>query len=77
MDDEERAAASSVEWRIEDAVEQGALLPGMRLPAERSLAKALSVSRTTVVSAYDRLREAGLLRSKRERTFCSRKACDA
>jgi DNA-binding transcriptional MocR family regulator len=59
---------------IEDAVEQGVLLPGMRLPAERSLAKALSVSRTTVVSAYDRLREAGLLRSKTgSGTFVSRK----
>ena len=59
---------------IECSVEQGTLLPGMRLPAERSLAKALSVSRTTVVSAYGRLRDMGLLLSKTgSGTFVSRK----
>jgi DNA-binding transcriptional MocR family regulator len=49
---------------IEDSITQGTLLPGMRLPAERSLARALSVSRTTVVSSYSRLRDAGWLESK-------------
>src|SRR5579872_1097361 len=49
---------------IEYAIVQGFLLPGMRLPAERSLAEALSVSRTTIVTAYSRLRDDGWLDSK-------------
>ena len=36
-----------------------------QLPAERELAAALGVSRTTVSSAYARLRDAGYLRSRR------------
>lgn len=49
---------------LEGAISQGTLLPGARLPAERALAKALSLSRTTIVSAYDNLRERGWLMSK-------------
>ncbi|MQA95333.1 MAG: aminotransferase class I/II-fold pyridoxal phosphate-dependent enzyme [Streptosporangiales bacterium] len=44
--------------------EEGAIPPGTRLPAERSLAVALAVSRSTVVAAYDRLRAAGLAESR-------------
>lgn len=41
------------------------LLPArVRLPAERHLAEALGVSRTTVTAAYDRLRERGYLESR-------------
>src|SRR3954451_12850283 len=47
-----------------DAVRQGGLAPGVRLPSERTLAKALKISRTTVVAAYDALREAGWLESR-------------
>ena len=36
-----------------------------RVPAERELAEALGVSRTTVAAAYERLREDGFLRSRR------------
>jgi DNA-binding transcriptional MocR family regulator len=36
-----------------------------QVPAERELADALGVSRTTVAAAYERLREDGFLRSKR------------
>lgn len=43
----------------------GRLPPGSRLPAERDLARALAVSRTTVTAAYDRLRTAGFLMSRR------------
>jgi DNA-binding transcriptional MocR family regulator len=43
---------------------RGGLAPGMRLPSERELARALTVSRTTVVAAYDALREAGWLESR-------------
>ena len=40
-------------------IKQGVLLPGFRLPSERSLAHALRLSRTTVVAAYDYLCEGG------------------
>jgi DNA-binding transcriptional MocR family regulator len=46
------------------AVERSDLLPGTRLPPERSLAGALKLSRTTVVQAYARLREAGTVESR-------------
>lgn len=42
------------------AIERGELEPGMTLPAERTLAAGLGVSRGTVVGAYRRLRERGL-----------------
>ncbi|RKR76552.1 PLP-dependent aminotransferase family protein [Frondihabitans australicus] len=41
----------------------GRLRSGSRLPAERTLAAALGVSRTTIVSAYSTLRERGVLTS--------------
>lgn len=46
------------------AIEVGLLPPGTRLPAERELARALALSRTTIVAAYDRLRLTGLVRSR-------------
>lgn len=46
------------------AVERSDVLPGTRLPPERSLADALKLSRTTVVRAYARLREAGTIESR-------------
>jgi DNA-binding transcriptional MocR family regulator len=42
---------------LTNAVRHGPLTPGARLPSERALAKALRISRTTVVAAYDTLRE--------------------
>ncbi len=45
-------------------VDLGSLMPGERLPSERGLATALRISRTTVVSAYDHLREEGILESR-------------
>jgi DNA-binding transcriptional MocR family regulator len=42
------------------AVQRGELEPGAVLPAERTLAHSLSVSRGTVVAAYRRLRDQGL-----------------
>jgi DNA-binding transcriptional MocR family regulator len=47
-----------------DSVRRGGLAPGVRLPSERTLAKALKISRTTVVAAYDALREAGWFESR-------------
>ena len=46
------------------AIRKGAVHPGIRLPSERSLAQGLSISRTTVVAAYDALRESGWLESR-------------
>src|SRR5439155_16266119 len=42
---------------MQRAILQGDIPAGSRLPAERPLAKALAVSRTTVLAAYDLLRE--------------------
>src|SRR4029077_8791860 len=47
-----------------DAIRNGAIHPGIRLPSERSLAQALSISRTTAVAAYDALRESVWLESR-------------
>ncbi|HEV2689066.1 MAG TPA: PLP-dependent aminotransferase family protein [Bryobacteraceae bacterium] len=47
-----------------DCIRKGVAHPGIRLPSERSLAQALSISRTTVVAAYDALRESGWLESR-------------
>ncbi|HEY1337321.1 MAG TPA: PLP-dependent aminotransferase family protein [Bryobacteraceae bacterium] len=49
---------------LTQAVRNGFLIPGSRLPSERTLARALMLSRTTVVAAYDVLREAGWLESR-------------
>jgi DNA-binding transcriptional MocR family regulator len=43
----------------------GRLALGVRLPAERELAEALAISRTTVSAAYRELRESGHLSSRR------------
>ncbi|MEW2351835.1 PLP-dependent aminotransferase family protein [Streptomyces sp. NPDC006684] len=44
---------------------EGRVPVGARLPAERELASALAVSRTTVATAFEALREAGFLESRR------------
>ncbi|MFF4417993.1 PLP-dependent aminotransferase family protein [Streptosporangium sp. NPDC001559] len=55
-----RTLAATVRSLILD----GRLPVRVRVPAERHLAEALGVSRTTVTSAYDRLREQGYLESR-------------
>lgn len=50
---------------IERAIASGVVSPGVRLPAERALAKALAVSRATVVNAYASLSDDGWLESRR------------
>src|SRR5579883_2180268 len=49
---------------VEKAIRHGILLPGTQLPAERKLANALALSRTTVVTAYNSLRADGWLESR-------------
>src|SRR2546430_959006 len=46
---------------LETAMERGDVTPGTLLPPERVLAARIGVSRSTVVAAYERLREAGLV----------------
>jgi len=48
--------------RLKDAILQGALVPGARLPATRELCRLLGVSRQTVLAAYDQLTAEGYLR---------------
>ncbi|GAA4196084.1 PLP-dependent aminotransferase family protein [Microbispora amethystogenes] len=55
-----RALAHAVRGLILD----GRLAVGVRVPPERHLAESLGVSRTTVTTAYDRLREQGYLESR-------------
>ena len=49
---------------LREAIKRHDLLPGARLPAERELAHALAVSRTTVVTALNQLRDEELLVSR-------------
>ncbi len=53
--------ASAVRTLLRD----GRLALEVRLPAERELAVALGVSRTTVAAAYEQLRSDGFARSRR------------
>jgi DNA-binding GntR family transcriptional regulator len=46
-------------------IASGELAPGTRLPSERELAEAVSVSRTTVVAAYNLLRADALVQTRR------------
>jgi DNA-binding transcriptional MocR family regulator len=49
---------------LEKAIQHGVLLPGTQLPPERKLARALALSRSTVVTAYNTLRAEGWLESR-------------
>ncbi len=49
---------------LRTAIRRGDVGPGERLPAERVLARLLAVSRTTVVAAYDVLRQENWLESR-------------
>jgi DNA-binding transcriptional MocR family regulator len=63
---------------LEELIRQGTLLPGVRLPAERALAKSLTVSRSTIISSYNKLRETGWLESRSgSGTWVSRKQASA
>ena len=49
---------------LRDAVDRGEIAQGTVLPPERTLARELAVSRSTVVAAYDRLKVEGWLDSR-------------
>lgn len=50
--------------RLRELIDAGDLAPGVRLPPERELAHQLAVGRTTLVSAYDLLRQEGRLQRR-------------
>jgi DNA-binding transcriptional MocR family regulator len=50
--------------RVHELIGQGEIERGVRLPPERELAAALGVSRGTIVSAYDALRDADVLQRR-------------
>ncbi len=50
--------------RITDLADTGQLAPGVRLPPERQLAAAISVSRNTTTAAYQLLRDEGLAQTR-------------
>src|SRR6266540_2024924 len=58
-------AYASLAASVRMLVLDGRLSLQTRLPAERQLAEALGVSRTTVTAAYEELRAEGYLRSRR------------
>ncbi|MEU9075287.1 PLP-dependent aminotransferase family protein [Kitasatospora sp. NPDC048538] len=60
-----RPAYRTLAGQIRLLVTEGRLPVGARLPAERELATALELSRTTVATAYETLRAEGYLRSRR------------
>lgn len=51
---------------FEEQILSGKLLPGESLPAERALAKALDVNRSTVTTAYAELRATGVVNPSKE-----------
>lgn len=60
-----RPAYRALASQIRLLVSEGRLPVGARLPAERELALALALSRTTVATAYETLRAEGYLHSRR------------
>ena len=50
---------------VENAILDGLIADGTRLPSERGFADACGVSRSTIVSAYDMLEEGGLIERRR------------
>ena len=60
----EAPAYRQIAERIAAKIRAGALPAGERLPPDRALAKALGLSRTTVVAAYDELKAAGLVHGR-------------
>ncbi|MCC6629792.1 MAG: PLP-dependent aminotransferase family protein [Chloroflexi bacterium] len=57
-------AYQQIATRLAVMIRDGSLPPGERLPPDRTLARALGLSRTTIVAAYDELKAAGLVRGR-------------
>jgi DNA-binding transcriptional regulator YhcF (GntR family) len=50
--------------QVEEAIAAGQAAPGAQLPSTRALARALRISRNTVLTAYDELKARGLIRGR-------------
>ncbi|MFD7586690.1 GntR family transcriptional regulator, partial [Kitasatospora sp. NPDC059811] len=65
---ERRAAGAGLRAALEDAlreaVQDGRLVPGTRLPSSRALGEDLGIARNTVVEAYGQLTAEGWLTSR-------------
>ena len=68
LGDWRRIVGTSLHGRLTDslrnAITSGVLIPGTRLPSERTLSRALGVSRATVTTSLNELKSAGLLDAK-------------
>lgn len=62
--DAERKISVQLYMGLKDILLSGGVNPGERLPATRTLAKEIGVSRTTVIDAVDRLTAEGLLEAR-------------
>lgn len=60
-----RQLLRALHTQLREAILQGRLQPGQRLPSSRNLAQALGISRNTAVAAYDLLLSEGHLRARR------------
>lgn len=60
-----RRLLRALHTQLRDAILQGRLLPGQRLPSSRAMAQALGISRNTAVAAYDLLLSEGHLQARR------------
>lgn len=63
--DRSKPLSLQIARQLQDAIETGDLVRGTRLPSSRSLARALSVSRNTVLTAYEELTARGVVRARR------------
>lgn len=56
--------ALQIARQVEEAIASGLVAPGAQLPSTRALARALRISRNTVLTAYDELKARGLIRGR-------------
>ncbi|MGI4860960.1 MAG: PLP-dependent aminotransferase family protein [Janthinobacterium lividum] len=63
--------------RFKDAILDGSLAPGSRMPGSRALAESLSISRNTVTAAYDQLAVEGYVEPDRQGTRVAKLAFPA
>ena len=59
-----RSVTAQLHGALRELILSGAFAVGERLPASRTLARELSLSRTTVIEAFDRLTAEGLIESR-------------
>ena len=60
-----RALFTQIREHVRDLIARGTLLPGMRLPPVRALARQLGVNQITVAKAYRELAESNLIEGRR------------